>query len=117
MNLLNAIRMLDIDDDEVVHLAKRPQQSEAPMYSVKELRRSFDLRAIEVRKINPWHYRYAENVNWEFVIEHWEDVTGCKDYSKPKPKLSREQHKAILRAHMKGVKSCVNPIDLDWSKT
>ena len=98
MNLLNAIRMLDIDDDEVVHLVKRPQQSEAPMYSVKELRRRFDLRAIEVRKINPWHFRYAEGVNWEFIIERWEDITGCKDYSNPRNSSQRiRKQQAELR--------------------
>ena len=86
MNLLNAIRLLDLRDDCIVHLVKRPEQFEAPYYSVKELRRRFDLRAIEVRKINPWHYKYTCDVNWEFVIEHWEDVTGCMDYSNPRLK-------------------------------
>ena len=105
MNLLNAIRLLDLDDDECVHIAKRWQQSEAPMYSVKELRKRFDLRAIEVRKINPWHFRYSESINWEFIIEHWEDVTGCKDYSKPKPVCSPEVRKAMIKWHMRNKKS------------
>lgn len=86
MNLLNAIRLLDLRDDCVVHLVKRPEQSSAPFFSVKELRRRFDLRAIEVRKINPWHYKCTGDVNWEFVIERWEDVTGWKDYENPRLK-------------------------------
>ena len=97
MNLLHAIRLLDLRDDEIVHLCKRPRQSEAPMYSVKELRRRFDLRSIEVRKISPDYYRYSEGVNWEFVIENWEDITGCKDYSNPRLRLRPVRRKSSGR--------------------
>lgn len=105
MNLLHAIRLLNLSDNTIVHLAKRAEQSEAPMYSVKELRQRFDLRKIEVRKINPWHYRYSGSVNWEFVIEHWEDITGCKDYSKPKPVCPPTVRKEMFKAHMRGVRN------------
>ena len=105
MNLLHAIRLLDLDDSDIVHLAKRPQQDEAYATSVRQLRNRFDLRSIEVRKINPWHYRYCSEIYWEFVIEHWEDVTGLNDYSKPKPIVSPEIRKTMIREHIRNKKS------------
>ena len=90
MNLLNAIRLLDLRDDQLVHLAKRPEQAEAPSYSVRDLRRRFDLRRVDVRKINPYHFRYCGEIWWEFIIENWEDVTGCKDYGNPRLRPQQE---------------------------
>lgn len=68
ITLKQAINLLSLDDDERVFICKEHQQLFANSYSIKEIRNKFDMKNTIVKKIYPNHFRYSDDLDWEFII-------------------------------------------------
>lgn len=68
ITLKQAIKLLDLDDDEIVYICKEHHQPFASCYSVREIRNKFDMKNTIVKKIYPNHFVYTGDLDWEFII-------------------------------------------------
>ena len=68
ITLKQAIKLLDLKDDDFVYICKEHHQSFAPFYSVKEIRNKFDMKHTKVKKIYANHFVYSPDLDWEFII-------------------------------------------------
>lgn len=70
VTLKQAIKLLDMREDEIIYL-RSPRQDKPPYlrYSVKQIKEKFDMKHTYVSKINPYHYLYSSDINWEFTIK------------------------------------------------
>lgn len=69
MTLIRAIRLLDIKDDEIINFStKSHHKMSDPWANVGLLRKSVDMKRIDIRKIRMDYYTYDPGINWEFVV-------------------------------------------------
>ena len=68
ITLKQAIKLLDLTDDDAVYLCKQRHQSFATRYTIKEIRNKFDMKNTIVKKIYPNHFFYDPDLDWEFII-------------------------------------------------
>ena len=69
INLIQAIKLLDIGDDEIINFStKSHHKISNPWANVGLLRKSVDMRRVDIRKIGTNYYTYDPNVNWEFIV-------------------------------------------------
>ena len=68
ITLKQAIRLLDLGDDEIIYICKEHHQSFASSYSVREIRNKFDMKHTMIKKIYPNHFAYSGDLEWEFII-------------------------------------------------
>lgn len=79
INLIQAIKLLDIRDDEIINFsAKLHHKIANPWANVGLLRKSVDMRRIDIRKIRTDYYTYDPGVSWEFVVSEkdWTYLKG-----------------------------------------
>lgn len=69
INLIQAIKLLDIGDDEIINFStKSHHKLSNPWANVRLLRKSVDMRRVDIRKIGTNYYTYDPKVSWEFVV-------------------------------------------------
>lgn len=68
LNLIQAVRLLGLNDDELINFCTSSGSWFSICTSVKRLRQRADMKAIRVYKISPHHDRFDIEVSWEFVI-------------------------------------------------
>ena len=69
ITLKQAIKLLSLDDSDIVYICKKHHQSFADHYSVREIRNKFDMKNTIVKKIYPNHFVYSGDLDWEFIIQ------------------------------------------------
>ena len=69
ITLIQAIKLLDVKDDEIINFSTKSRHKISnPWANVGLLRKSVDMRRIDIRKIGTDYYAYDPGVNWEFVV-------------------------------------------------
>lgn len=68
VTLKQAIRLLDLDDNEIIYICKEHHQIFASSYSIREIRNKFDMKHTIVKKIYPNHFMYSGDLCWEFIV-------------------------------------------------
>ena len=68
INLIQAVRLLGLDDSELIDFCTAPGSFYSICASVNRLRKRADMKAIRVYKIHPHHNRFDPDVSWEFII-------------------------------------------------
>lgn len=79
INLIQAIKLLGIRDDEIINFStKSHHKISNPWANVGLLRKSVDMKRIDIRKIGTDYYTYDPGVNWEFVVSEkdWTYLKG-----------------------------------------
>lgn len=69
ITLKQAIKLLDLHDDDIVYFCKFHCQTLAKYYSVKEIRNKFDMKRVMVKRIYPHHFWCDPDLSWEFIIQ------------------------------------------------
>ncbi len=68
ITLKQAIKLLNLQDDDFVYFCKKHCEPFAPFYSVKEIKNKFDMKKTMVKKIYPYHFICSGDLDWEFII-------------------------------------------------
>ena len=68
ITLKKAIKLLSLKDDDIIFMCKEHHQPLAKFYTIKEIRNKFDMKNTMVKKIYPNHFRYSNDLSWEFII-------------------------------------------------
>ena len=68
ITLKQAIKILGLDDNDFIYLCKEHCEAFAPYYTVKQIKNKFDMKNTKVKKIYPYHFRYSNELEWEFII-------------------------------------------------
>lgn len=68
VSLLEAIKLLNLEENDLVSFCVHSEESFSPALSVYFMRKYLDMKKIKVRHIGLYHYRYAPNVNLEFIV-------------------------------------------------
>jgi hypothetical protein len=72
ITLIQAIKLLDIEDDEIINFSTKSKshnnKMSDPWANVGLLRKSVDMKRIDIRKIGTDYYAYDPGVSWEFVV-------------------------------------------------
>lgn len=73
MTLKEFINIFDMEDNEIIHLTDNntnPQiYRNAPYYSIKDIRNKFDIRKIEVVKVETHHYLYETDICYRLTVK------------------------------------------------
>ena len=68
ITLKQAIKLLDLDNNDIVYLCFKHCESFAPFYTVRQIKNKFDMKKIKVKKIYPNHFIFSDGQDWEFII-------------------------------------------------
>lgn len=69
INLIQAIKLLGIRDDEIINFSTKSHlKMSNPWANVGLLRKSVDMKKVDIRKIGTDYYTCDPSVNWEFVV-------------------------------------------------
>ena len=68
ITLIQAVRLLQLPEYEIVYLCNRSQNSQAPSMSVAQMRKYLDMRRVRVYRINPYHFFCSPDIAYEFTI-------------------------------------------------
>ena len=69
INLIQIIRLLVIDDSEIITFSTRHGDPLAPFFSVAEIRKRFDMKRICPKRVYTHGSVYTEDINWEFIVD------------------------------------------------
>lgn len=70
ITLSQAIKLLDLNDSDIVCLCKKRFDRDGQLISVKALREKYDMRKITVTKIYPYHFQYdPDDDTYELIIK------------------------------------------------
>ena len=69
ITLKQAIKLLNLSDDDIIYFCHKHHERFAPSYTVKEIREKFDMKNTNVKNIYPYHFRYDNDISWEFIIK------------------------------------------------
>lgn len=68
ITLKEAIRLLDLSDQNMVYLCTERFQMFAPYLTVKQIREKYDMQRTKVLRIYPYHFKYSEDHDYELII-------------------------------------------------
>lgn len=68
ITLKEAIRLLDLSDQDMVYLCKERFEPFAPYLTIKQIREKYDMKRTKVLKIYPYHFQYSEDHDYELII-------------------------------------------------
>ena len=81
INLIQAVRLLGLRDDDFVYFCCRPQDRYSQYMSVAKMRKYLDMKAIRVHRIGTNHFVFAPEVTIEFIVS-LRDVQHISDMAR-----------------------------------
>ncbi len=69
ISLIQAIRLLGINDSEGITLSTKHGDIFMPHFIVQEVRKRFDMKNIRVYKVYRYRSIYDTEINWEFIVD------------------------------------------------
>lgn len=69
LTLIQAIRLLDIQDYEIIAFSTTSEFWSAPEFSVSDIKKYFDMKHTQVTKITTHRRVYDSDINWGFVVD------------------------------------------------
>lgn len=69
VSLKQAVRLLDLQDDEMVYICHEHCEPCVLPISVKSIREKYDMRKTMVKRIYAYHFRCSDAMDWELVIK------------------------------------------------
>ena len=62
------IKLLSLSNCELIYFCTEPNQSSAILLSIEKIKEWFDMKKLNVQKVNTHHYIYEEGITWEFIV-------------------------------------------------
>ena len=68
ISLKHAIDVLGLTDDDMVYVCRQHYDMFAMHLTVLQIKEQYDINRTKVVRIFPTHYKYSNQLDWEFII-------------------------------------------------